>query len=93
MLASAREDWAPEVRQIEVAKEQIEGLSVRNKGKKQEVSLDEDRSAQAAWIRQYMEREEEEDEVLIFFFHILTSLFFLFFNCLLYLFLFWFSLF
>lgn len=68
VLSSAREDWAPETRQIEVVKEQIEGLSVRTKGKNPEVSLDEDRSAQAAWIRQYMEREEEEeeDEVLTF---------------------------
>ncbi|XP_078172951.1 RNA helicase family protein isoform X1 [Carex rostrata] len=62
VLSSAREDWAPETRQIEVVKEQIEGLSVRTKGKNPEVSLDEDRSAQAAWIRQYMEREEEEEE-------------------------------
>jgi hypothetical protein len=60
-------------------KEQIEGLSVRNKGKIEDVSLDEDRSAQAAWIRQYMEREEEEeDEVLTFFFGLLASLFFYF---------------
>lgn len=80
VLSSAREDWAPEARQIEVVKEQIEGLSVRTKGKNPEVSLDEDRSAQAAWIRQYMEREEEEeDEVLTFFFGLLPFLSFSFF--------------
>lgn len=82
MLSSAREDWAPETRQIEVVKEQIEGLSVRTKGKNPEVSLDEDRSAQAAWIRQYMEREEEEEEdevfSLVYFHPCLSPFLFLF---------------
>ncbi|KAJ4756658.1 ATP-dependent RNA helicase [Rhynchospora pubera] len=63
VLSAAREDWVPETREIEVVKEQIEGLSITNKRKNQEVLLDEDRSAQAAWIRQYMEREEEEEEL------------------------------
>ncbi|KAJ3700380.1 hypothetical protein LUZ61_004085 [Rhynchospora tenuis] len=63
VLCSAREDWVPETREIEVVKEQFEGFLVTTKRKNQEVLLDEDRSAQAAWIRQYMEREEEELDI------------------------------
>ncbi|KAJ3675190.1 hypothetical protein LUZ60_004232 [Juncus effusus] len=64
VLSAAREDWAPDQRQIEVIKEEIDGFSIKNKGKnkKEEISLDVGKSSQAAWILQYMEREEEEEE-------------------------------
>jgi hypothetical protein len=75
VLASAREDREPEIRQTEDAKEQIEGLPLRNKGKRRDVSLDEDRSMQAAQkVSIWKEKHKKKGKVFTFFPCLLASL-------------------
>jgi len=60
VLSTAKDNWVPQSREPEEVKVSTEGLEVRIGGRKDEnVSLDDGRSSQAAWIRQYMEQQEE----------------------------------
>ena len=60
VLSTARDNWVPQSREPEEVKVSTEGLEVRIGGRRDEnVSLDDGRSSQAAWIRQYMEQQEE----------------------------------
>jgi len=63
VLSTAKDNWVPQSREPEEVKVSTEGLEVRIGGRRDEnVSLDDGRSSQAAWIRQYMEQQEEEDD-------------------------------
>ncbi|CAL5067816.1 unnamed protein product [Urochloa decumbens] len=63
VLSTAKDDWVPQSREPEEVKVSIEQLEVRIGGRRDEnVSLDDGRSSQAAWIRQYMEQQEEDDD-------------------------------
>ena len=60
VLSTAKDNWVPQSREPEEVKVSTEGLEVRIGGRRDEnVSLDDGRSSQAAWIRQYMEQQEE----------------------------------
>jgi len=60
VLSTAKDSWVPQSREPEEVKVSTEGLEVRIGGRRDEnVSLDDGRSSQAAWIRQYMEQQEE----------------------------------
>ncbi|XP_062225671.1 DExH-box ATP-dependent RNA helicase DExH7, chloroplastic isoform X2 [Phragmites australis] len=63
VLSTAKDNWVPQSREPEVVKGSTEGLEIRIGWRREEdVSLDDGRSSQAAWIRQYMEQQEEEDD-------------------------------
>ncbi|OAY64742.1 ATP-dependent RNA helicase Dhx29 [Ananas comosus] len=62
IIATAREDWVAPQHQQEEEKDGMDGMSVKVKGKRDEASLDDGKSSQAEWIRQYMEQEEEEED-------------------------------
>ncbi|KAL6885885.1 hypothetical protein ACP4OV_010146 [Aristida adscensionis] len=62
VLSTAKENWVPQSRELEEVKVNTAGLEIRVGGRREEVSLDDGRSSQAAWIRQYMEQQEEEDD-------------------------------
>nr|CAB3484538.1 unnamed protein product [Digitaria exilis] len=60
VLSTAKDNWVPQSREPEEVKVSTERLEVRIGGRREEnVSLDDGRSSQAAWIRQYMEQQEE----------------------------------
>lgn len=60
VLSTAKDNWVPQSREPEEVKVSTEGLKVRIGGRRDEnVSLDDGRLSQAAWIRQYMEQQEE----------------------------------
>ena len=60
VLSTAKDNWVPQSREPEEVKVSTEGLEVRIGGRRDEnVSLDDGRSSQAAWIRQYMDQQEE----------------------------------
>nr|CAB3487075.1 unnamed protein product [Digitaria exilis] len=60
VLSTAKDNWVPQSREPEEVKVSTEQLEVRIGGRREEnVSLDDGRSSQAAWIRQYMEQQEE----------------------------------
>ncbi|CAD6342056.1 unnamed protein product [Miscanthus lutarioriparius] len=63
VLSTAKDNWVPQCREPEEVKVSTERLEVRIGGRREEnVSLDDGRSLQAAWIRQDMEHQEEEDD-------------------------------
>ncbi|KAF8714746.1 hypothetical protein HU200_027269 [Digitaria exilis] len=63
VLSTAKDNWVPQSREPEEVKVSTERLEVRIGGRREEnVSLDDGRSSQAAWIRQYMEQQEEDDD-------------------------------
>ncbi|KAL6650601.1 hypothetical protein ACP70R_009526 [Stipagrostis hirtigluma subsp. patula] len=62
VLSAAKDNWVPQSREPEEVKESTVGLEIRVGGRREEVSLDDGRSSQAAWIRQYMEQQEEEED-------------------------------
>ncbi|KAF8762551.1 hypothetical protein HU200_009326 [Digitaria exilis] len=63
VLSTAKDNWVPQSREPEEVKVSTEQLEVRIGGRREEnVSLDDGRSSQAAWIRQYMEQQEEDDD-------------------------------
>ncbi|KAJ6852893.1 DExH-box ATP-dependent RNA helicase DExH7, chloroplastic-like [Iris pallida] len=62
IISTAREDYVPPQRPQDEVEERMPGLSVRIKGRRDELSLDLGKSSQADWIRQYMEQEEAEQE-------------------------------
>ncbi|RLM75014.1 ATP-dependent RNA helicase DHX36 [Panicum miliaceum] len=63
VLSTAKENWVPQSREPEEVKASTEQLEIRIGGRREEnVSLDDGRSSQAAWIRQYMEQQEEEED-------------------------------
>ncbi|ONM17402.1 DExH-box ATP-dependent RNA helicase DExH7, chloroplastic isoform X2 [Zea mays] len=63
VLSTAKDNWVPQSREPEEVKVSTEGLEVRIGGRRDEnVSLDDGRLSQAAWIRQYMEQQEEEED-------------------------------
>ncbi|XP_034601824.1 DExH-box ATP-dependent RNA helicase DExH7, chloroplastic isoform X2 [Setaria viridis] len=63
VLSTAKDNWVPQSREPEEVKVSTEQLEIRIGGRREEnVSLDDGRSSQAAWIRQYMEQQEEEDD-------------------------------
>ncbi|OMO75195.1 hypothetical protein CCACVL1_16292 [Corchorus capsularis] len=55
------EDWTPSVDASTRIKENLQGLSVRNKASADDDSLNTCQQSQADWIRQYMEQQEEDD--------------------------------
>ena len=60
VLSTAKENWVPQSREPEEVNASTEQLEIRIGGRREEnVSLDDRRSSQAAWIRQYMEQQEE----------------------------------
>lgn len=60
VLSTAKDNWVPQSREPEEAKRSTEGLETKIVSRREEdVSLDDGRASQAAWIRQYMERQEE----------------------------------
>jgi ATP-dependent RNA helicase DHX29 len=61
VLSTAKDNWVPQSREPEEVKVSTEQLEIRICWRRREdnVSLDDGRSSQAAWIRQYMEQEEE----------------------------------
>ncbi|XP_039818314.1 DExH-box ATP-dependent RNA helicase DExH7, chloroplastic-like isoform X2 [Panicum virgatum] len=62
VLSTAKENWVPQSREPGEVNASTEQLEIRIGGRREEnVSLDDGRSSQAAWIRQYMEQQEEED--------------------------------
>jgi len=63
VLSTAKENWVPQSREPEEVNASTEQLEIRIGGRREEnVSLDDGRSSQAAWIRQYMEQQEEEED-------------------------------
>ena len=60
VLSTAKDNWVPQSREPEEVKVSTERLEVRIGGRREEnVSLDDGRFLQAAWIRQYMDQQEE----------------------------------
>lgn len=60
VVSTAKDNWVPQSREPEEVKVSTKGVEVRIGGRRDEnVSLDDGRSSQAAWIRQYMEQQEE----------------------------------
>ncbi|KAG8082024.1 hypothetical protein GUJ93_ZPchr0014g47167 [Zizania palustris] len=62
VVSTAKDNWVPQVRESEEAHGSTEGLEIKiSRRREEDVTLDDGRSSQAAWIRQYMEQQEEED--------------------------------
>jgi ATP-dependent RNA helicase DHX29 len=60
VLSTAKDNWVPQSHEPEEVKRKTEGLETKIVSRREEdVSLDDGRSSQAEWIRQYMERQEE----------------------------------
>ena len=60
VLSAAKDNWVPQSRGPVEAKGSTEGLEVKIARRQEEdVTLDDGRSSQAAWILQYMEQQEE----------------------------------
>ncbi|CAM0904618.1 unnamed protein product [Alopecurus aequalis] len=63
VLSAAKDNWVPQSPGPVEAKGNTEGLEIKIARRQEEdVTLDDGRSSQAAWILQYMEQEEEEEE-------------------------------
>lgn len=63
VVSAAKDNWVPQSREPVEAKGSTEGLEVKIARRQEEdVTLDDGRSSQAAWILQYMEQQEEEEE-------------------------------
>lgn len=63
VVSAAKDNWVPQSRGPEEAKGSTEGLEIRiGRRREEDATLDDGRSSQAAWIRQYMEQQEEEDD-------------------------------
>jgi len=63
IISTARADWNPPQPHQDEIKEEKPGTAVRIKGKNDEMSSDFDKSSQADWIRQYLEKQEEQEEI------------------------------
>ncbi|KAK3144746.1 hypothetical protein QOZ80_4AG0317290 [Eleusine coracana subsp. coracana] len=63
VLSTAKDNWVPQSRETEEEKMSTDRLETKIVSRREEdVSLDDGRASQAAWIRQYMERQEEDDD-------------------------------
>ncbi|KAK1568774.1 hypothetical protein Q3G72_028504 [Acer saccharum] len=61
VLSVAREDWTPSMGPSTEIKEEVQEISVRIKGQRDDDALDSCQPSQADWIRQYMEQQEEDE--------------------------------
>ncbi|VAH47845.1 unnamed protein product [Triticum turgidum subsp. durum] len=64
VVSAAKDNWVPQSRgPVEEAKVSTEGLEIKiGRRQEEDVTLDDGRSSQAAWILQYMEQQEEEED-------------------------------
>uniref|UniRef100_A0A0E0P9C1 Probable ATP-dependent RNA helicase spindle-E n=1 Tax=Oryza rufipogon TaxID=4529 RepID=A0A0E0P9C1_ORYRU len=64
VVSTAKDNWVPQSRESEEVQGSNERLEIIiSRRREEDVTLDDGRSSQAAWIRQYMEQQEEEDDV------------------------------
>ncbi|XP_059648206.1 DExH-box ATP-dependent RNA helicase DExH7, chloroplastic isoform X1 [Cornus florida] len=61
IVSTAREDWSPSLNSSAKIEEERPEISVRVKGRSDDVALDSCQPSQADWIRQYVQQQEEDE--------------------------------
>uniref|UniRef100_F6HK50 RNA helicase n=1 Tax=Vitis vinifera TaxID=29760 RepID=F6HK50_VITVI len=62
IISTAREDWTPSVYSSgNIEDDEVSGISIRIKGRRDDDSVDSRQQSQADWIRQYVAQQEEDE--------------------------------